>query len=254
MKLHDIFGTPDISDDFIAGVEYEIESVKDCKLLAGPYGFMQEHDHSLRNNGIEYKTAPLSLKNSLDAFSFLHDRLSLGENPFSERTSIHVHVNVGNLTEHQAKQFVLLYALFEPLFFKFVGQQRQDSIFCVPLTYTYLPTHYSNNFQSLVGKWHKYTAFNILPVKNLGTFEFRHLGGTGDKKRFTKWITSLADFYNFVKASSNFNLLEYLSKDNEIAPLAHEMIPQLSMEFSKAQIDAMCYDNILDVKLANGGF
>lgn len=254
MKLFEEFGTVNLGPGFFAGIEYEIEDIKDSLSLEGStYRFQTEGDNSLRNNGHEFKTGALSFQNALDSFGFLHKRLKLGKNPFSERTSTHVHVNVGHLNQEQAKNFILTYALLEPLFFRFAGQKRQENIFCVPLNYTCLPGYYSSNFVTMLGKWHKYAAFNILPTKSFGTFEFRHLGGTGDFERFSTWLTSLKNIYDSISKEGSINILEYLAKDGDIYQLAKETIPLLS-DLSKSQMEQLLYDSVLDVKLASGGY
>lgn len=254
-KLRDEYGTLDLGAGFIAGVEYEIEALQDIGSLTGnKYGFMVETDHSLRNNGHEFKTGPLGIDNVLESFQFLHKSIVLGKNPFSERTSIHVHVNVGDLTQDQAKNLVLTYAMLEPLFFRFAGEARQNNIFCVPLHYTLLPAYYSSSFPTMVSKWHKYTAFNILPVKSLGTFEFRHLGGTGDFNRFATWVKTLKSLYDQTTQKGSINILEYLGKDGDVYKLAQETVPLLTEGVSKHVMDQLLYDSLLDVKLASGGF
>lgn len=253
MKLFEEYGTKDLGPGFFAGVEYEIESVQDILSLDGPYKFQVENDNSLRNNGHEFKTGPLSFERALESFNFLHKRIHLGKNAFSDRTSIHVHVNVGHLSSDQAKNFILTYALLEPLFFRFVGKQRETNIFCVPLNYTCLPSYYASAFPVMVSKWHKYTAFNVLPVKNFGTFEFRHLGGTGDFNRFTTWLTSLKDVYTAISKEGSINIMEFLAKEGDIYQLAKETVPLLT-DISKGQAEQLLYDSVLDVKLASGGY
>jgi hypothetical protein len=93
----------------------------------------------------------------------------------------------------ELKKFVLLYVLFEPAFFHFAGEKRKNNIHCVPLTYTALAANYGNTIGSQAQQWSKYTAFNLLPVRNQGSVEFRHLGGTGDVNRYVKWLTMIKD-------------------------------------------------------------
>lgn len=252
MILSEIYGTQSLPVGFYAGTEYEIEDVREVLFPNNPYKIFQENDNSLRNNGFEFKTSPLTYENSLEAFNWLHKYIRIGKQAFSDRTSIHVHVNVGNLHEFEIKNLVLTYALLEPLFFQFAGRSRQDNIYCVPLNYTTLPAHYSQPIQNLINKWHKYTAFNILPIKNLGTVEFRHLGGTGDFERYKTWLTSIKSFYDATTKKGSINVLEYLAKDGDIYKLAQQTVPQLTG--SRVLVESLLYDSTLDVKLASGGF
>lgn len=145
------------TDEFYCGTEYEIEDIKEIKLPGydrmypgnlslsdssvfwrGDIGLV--HDGSLRNGGIEFITRPVTFNEAIKLFSTLHDGLKLGPEPYTVRTSTHVHVNMCNMTLDQCKHMMLLYALLEPVFFAAVKPERQFNIHCVPLNYTMLPS------------------------------------------------------------------------------------------------------------------
>lgn len=199
------------TDVFYCGTEYEIEGIKKVQLPGfdphcafndeTPYwiddiGLMK--DGSLRNNGIEFVTRPVTYERSLELFAYLHDNLILGENPYSHRTSTHVHVNVASMSLEQIRAFILMYALVEPVFFS-LTPGREHNIHCVPLNYTLLPTMYSQPISFIIDKWSKYTAFNLLPMISIGTIEFRHLYGTGDYQVYKQWLTLLRELWTAAK-------------------------------------------------------
>jgi len=237
--------------EFTCGVEFEIEDIQDYSKVS-PTLFMSEVDDSLRNHGREFKTHPSNFENTLKAFDHLWNRLFVGETPFSERTSIHVHVNVSQLSVVQAREFVLLYALLEPLFFKWVGEEREHNIFCVPLNYTYLPIHYKRDLGGLVDRWHKYTAFNILPVTTLGTFEFRHMYGTNDKEVFAFWLGALKELYDFINLNEELSVVKALAIMSP-SDIAKAVVPSLAALTEDSKINDMLNDSQLDVKLSVGG-
>ena len=203
------------TDEFYCGTEYEIEDIKAIKLpgkdilsptglslsdtspyWVGKLGLM--YDGSLRNNGIEFITKPVTFEESLKLFDDLHNGLKLGENPYTARTSTHVHINMSNMDMAQCKHLLLLYALLEPVFFAAVKPERQHNIHCVPLNYTLLPSIYKAPFQDIVKQWSKYSALNLMPLRTQGTVEFRHLQGTGDKAVYQHWLTLLNELWDFV--------------------------------------------------------
>jgi hypothetical protein len=264
MILEELFGLavpPNVYSskvtDFICGCEYEIEDIKKISLAVQDV-FTIEDDHSLRNGGKEFKTPPCSFDEAVANFDFLHKNLTLGEDPFSDRTSIHVHVNVSKMMEAQVRQLVLCYALIEPIIFEFVGPVRKGSIFCVPLNYTFLPSKYSNSFSGLRQIWHKYTAFNIVPAGpnkdnlGLGTVEFRHLYGTDNRETFHTWLTILRELYLFIATQPDFNIIKSLEKDNFIN-LARQISPTLTKDYTYSQLAELMKDSQLDVKLSAGG-
>jgi hypothetical protein len=243
--------------EFICGCEFEIEDV--INKYDVDKVFIVETDHSLRNNGWEFKTLPNTYNSTLELFKRLHTTLKLGKEPFSDRTSIHVHVNVRELQLAEVRQLILTYALLEPLFFEFVGQTRKNSIFCVPLNYTYIPSLYHKSSIEMHKKWHKYTAFNIVPMGPfgdnvaLGTVEFRHLYGTADEAVFSKWLSSIKELYTFIEQANGFDLLKHLEKGIALPTLAMAVVPSLALAYSDSAINEMLKDTLLDVKLACGG-
>ena len=180
---------------FIAGMECEIESVKALKQNLPEWESTQ--DGSLRNHGIEFISLPLPRDLLLNGFKNLHASLEFVKphEAFSHRTSIHVHVNCRPFTTDQLKNFLLLYALFEDFFFSMVSPDRKHNIHCVPLSQTYLSSRYAQKVDRLIGNWHKYTAFNMLPMKALGTVEFRHMHGTADTVLVGQWLRTIENLW-----------------------------------------------------------
>lgn len=244
-------GIGDKRQSFICGCEFEIEDIKAESKVDGSK-FVTEEDNSLRNNGREFKTHPNNFSNTLELFDLLHESLVLGPDPFSDRTSIHVHVNVGQLSINQVRQLVLTYALLEPIFFKFVGETRSNSIYCVPLNYTFLPSIYRKDIFGMLSSWHKYTAFNIKPINEIGTVEFRHLYGTSDRKVFTKWLTTLKELFEWVRDTEDWDIIKALSMNTPVQ-LAHMIIPTLARDYQQMELADMLKDTALDVKLSTGG-
>ncbi len=181
--------------EFYAGVECEIESVKNKE--EDFEGFVATEDGSLRNYGVEFISIPLPKDELLSCFTNLHAEIEFynSSEAFSPRTSTHVHINCRSLETEQVKNLILLYALYEDFFFAMCEQGRRDNIHCVPLSETFLPNVYAKPLEVLIEKWHKYTALNIIPLTMLGTVEFRHLQGTGDPELFKEWLTALDNLW-----------------------------------------------------------
>lgn len=183
------------AQSFLGGIECEIET---CQGKMQDFGiFNAKEDPSLRNGGCEYVSKPSPRQVLVDGFKDLHAFLNLdpaGE-PFSHRTSTHVHVNVCSLTVKQTKNLILLYALFEEFFFSMVKPARRSNIHCVPLTETHLPAVYHKPLNYLVQKWSKYSALNLCRIPDLGTVEFRHHHGTGDAQELEIWLKVLDNLW-----------------------------------------------------------
>lgn len=233
---------------FIAGVELEVESVKDWKDL--PHGWIVETDGSLRNEGREFISPPLSRSSLETHFKMLHTnnlKYFPEWEPFTERTSIHVHVNVLDQTPEQVKSIVLWYALFEPVFFAMVAPVRRNNIHCVGLDQTFLNETYKRSLPLFVQKWHKYTALNLLPVKSQGTIEFRHMDGHNDSTRFNEWVRTLENLW----VHGQTYILDKHSLTQESILEAFDVIfKDSAIKSIRGNVLELISDNAIDIKLA----
>ena len=178
---------PTSNPDIYMGIELEIEG---WQWSTGTVpGFSVHNDNSLRNNGLEWITYPTKLRHMEHLLSTFFKKFPVTQDNYSERCSTHVHVNVQDFTPTQLTTLVLVYQLVERLMFRFVGNDRDSNIFCVPWYQagnTYELVERLKNFDANhIHQWQKYTALNLLTVEQKGTVEYRHLEGTGDVKRLS---------------------------------------------------------------------
>lgn len=236
--------------DFVAGAELEIEAVLDYS-----HSFMEDNsivaetDGSLRNNGREFLLPP-SYKDDLVAlFKGVHGAIDLGDDPFSVRTSTHVHVNCMNSNENQVKTLLFLYAIFEPLAFAYVGEERKNNIHCMPLWSTHMPNYYGSSLDSVVERWHKYTAFNLLPLRDLGTVEFRHLGGTANPERFAAWLDFIKTLWDNAQKVDRVTKT-HLTDIQWLRDIQAQLLTPVFVANCLERPQFILEDNLLDVKLA----
>lgn len=191
--------TPMRQPDLYVGAELEIENFPggiDPTPYSGAFRF--EQDGSLRNGGIECITLPVQtqyLENLLEKF-YNTCKISQ-EKHYSDRCSTHIHVNVQDMTFDQLRTVFMVYQVVERLLFAFVGNNREENIFCVPwyqsgLTANIVDKLKANPDGNVVRRWQKYSALNLLPIRSQGTLEFRHLHGTCDVQLILRWVNMLA--------------------------------------------------------------
>lgn len=190
---------PVIDSNQLVGIEIELENWE------GPVHpvdrvWHSKEDGSLRNDGVEWITSPIAASHAPFAlYHLLHEVLSPGS-CFSPRTSIHVHVDMQQWEDIQVKHLLLWYLLLEPLFYRFTGRGRQKNIYCVPLMDTDLIRNfYEMPLPHVIAKWSKYTGLNILPLTSFGTIEFRHMHGTFDYVKVSRWIKLICKLCEFVQ-------------------------------------------------------
>lgn len=240
---------------FIAGAELEIEAVGDwSSVFTENNRISVEQDGSLRNNGREFLLPPSKSAQLVTLFKELHEsnidyRTPHKEERFTERTSIHVHVNCMWSTEEQVKDLLLLYAIVEPIFMSYVGHARRDNIHCMPLFSTHMPSYYGSSLKTIRDRWHKYTALNLLPLSDIGTVEFRHMYGTDDVAIFKTWLSMLETLWVYAQAWGGLSEKDLLSTEKLQGLVANLLTPDY-FKYTREHPYYKLEDNLLDVKLA----
>ena len=232
---------------FLVGMELEIESLTEIKLPSNSPIQVVE-DHSLRNGGREFLIPPSTPEKAMDYFKQIHGKwITYRKDAFSERTSIHIHVNCMMMEEETIRGFLYLYSIFEPVFFNYAGESRKYNIHCVPLGMTSMPSIYKQQLWDILCTWHKYTAFNMLPLKTLGTIEFRHLSGTNDVSYVAYWLRMINTLWMAAKQleSTSMALDLFFLKGVELDLLTPEYF-----SLTKDKNEFVLEQNLIDVKLA----
>jgi len=203
----------------MVGIEIEVENITQ-QVIPLTY-WDAKSDGSLRNNGIELVSVPLQIKQVQLALEHVFDVLNQNNKPdFSNRTSIHIHVNCRDLTQDQLYNFILLYAIFEKHFYNMVGNKRLNSIFCVPVFRTNQLKHLNTVVYGLSPDWHKYCGLNLLPLyqnsvtQGYGTIEFRHLHGTSDQQEILEWINDILCLRKFACEVNKEELIQLIKEMN----------------------------------------
>jgi len=195
------------------GVELEIEHASNCREWDIP-GIDFKEDNSLRHDGIEVVTEPMSLSVLSYTLNRFFEKASLSDYNYSERCSVHVHANCRDLTLDQVSVVALLYQVFEHLLFQYAGNDRDKNIFCVPwyettLTYNIVNSLVKGEHHKL-RNWQKYTGLNLLPLYQFGTIEFRHLAGTCNRSFIVDWCNLIGCLFSFAHKHSLDETKEFI--------------------------------------------
>ena len=188
---------PMVYDSALVGLEIEVENIRRDVCFENLY-WEEKEDNSLRNYGREFTSIPLRTKQVEFAMNYLREVICRQNTPdFSPRTSVHVHLNVRDMSWNQIRTFLCLYAMFERHFFLLAGGTREKSIFCVPL-YKSKQSFDIPQIEKRCTAWHKYNAINCGTIcgngngsSMFGTIEFRHLYGTLNTKEVVDWVNNI---------------------------------------------------------------
>jgi hypothetical protein len=168
-----------------------------------------EDDGSLRgrypDSRVEYVlNKPIPITTVRAAVLELNELIKDAKPNFSFRTSVHVHVNVLELTEEQLFSFIYTYLLLEEPLFYYCGNTRKCNRFCLRLQDTdslaqYLYEIFSKGIEKafLYNENHvRYGAINIAALKKYGSLEFRGMRGTLDVETLDIWTNALISIRN----------------------------------------------------------
>jgi hypothetical protein len=119
----------------------------------------------------------------------------------SNRTSVHVHLNVGEWHIPRLAAFVALYYIVEDVLTHWCGDHRVGNLFClrakdasalVTRVRNFLKSEDSSCFD---GGMH-YSGLNLLALQKHGSIEVRTMRGTQDPVLIKTWVALLERIYN----------------------------------------------------------
>lgn len=188
-----------------------------------PYLWARAADGSLRNAGCEFISVPIQGQYIVVALNFLKEYLAYhktaGYNPvtFSDLCGVHVHLNVRDFSVGQFANLLFLYMVFENSLMRIAGD-RSRNIFCLPINVltpalrSFLSRVDGKTLTDLVmgssEETSKYAALNYVPVKKLGTVEFRHMEGNLNVPRLLHWVSAILRIRDFALDADYLNLKE----------------------------------------------
>lgn len=219
----------------LVGVEIEFEKGNRFMESEGIWARWDMHeDGSLRDYGRELVfsqpwggvAAEEALVLVMDSF----DRCS-----FSHRTSVHVHVDVRDITSPALYRYMLLYVVLEEVLFNMCGAHRAKNNFCVA-------TYHANGMLSRMGKLnpkrfirsllssetaaYRYSGMNLDSVRKFGSLEFRGHEGTGDVSRIATWINVLTHMKHYAVKTRNMESILTMASTDGAGTLLRECFPQ----------------------------
>jgi hypothetical protein len=190
------------------GIEVELEGIHP---ESHPEGWYLEGDGSLRNNGVEFVfRGPAGGQRLINRLATFEEYIAQLRHPpiCSERTSVHVHVDVRDMEWEQLWRMVVVYVITEPYLFSLCGEGRDDNIYS--LSYEKgqdqleMLSHLNSfdEYQDFRHDFCKYSALNIKALADFGSLEFRGHEGTYDTARILKWTNHLLALKEFAVTNS----------------------------------------------------
>ena len=200
-KVRDYLGVHSVAGDF--GIEVEVEGSNLYNTRGGDAYWLTKKDGSLRD-GVEYVLhVPLSLDKTKEAIISLVKSLENSKLIFSFRTSIHVHVNVLEMSRDNLLSFLYLSHLLEDSLVKYSGESREGNRFCLRMKDAEWKIEALKMFFKTEGVRQfpsndmKYSAINLASLHLFGSIEFRSMRGTLDTEVLFPWLDVLYRIRDF---------------------------------------------------------
>ena len=188
------------------GVEIELEGVRERFKFKGPAYWEEKQDGSLRDIDSHLSSTELvfslplcgyDLKRALLAFDTCMKEVAVRPKT-SPRCSVHVHIDVRDLNMSKLLNLLVIYTIVERMLYKFCGEGREDSNFCIPFykgesrIFEYLSAHdMLNEADGLIdaaSSERRYSGLNVCSLKRYGSLEFRQFPATLDINKIMLWI------------------------------------------------------------------
>ncbi len=254
----------------LAGVEIETEEVR---ATAGDYQSMLgrlwnvKTDGSLRGAAFEFVSRPCAIKSLIPELEVFYKKTQFTEANYSDRCSVHVHTNVLDMTPDQLASLCLLYSVMEEVLFKFVNTyevgnrvpSRDTNLYCVPWSQCRMNYGVVNKLFTLDGlglrNWQKYTALNLLPVRNIGTVEWRHMHGTANVKKLSIWINMIDSLLTYAKKTELGGLIEIIKdlNNHSLYQQFYEATLGNALPYQQEYADAL-YQGVINAKYSLIGY
>jgi len=207
MNITDIFSVPSKSGE--VGIEIEVEG---NSLPESIVGWIKTEDGSLRGESCEYVLRQPCKRDRVDSYL---DRVSKAYADCntdvyeSARQSIHVHINVQDLSLTEIYNFIILFLIYETPLVDFCGEERGGNLFCLRSSDAeFLLTKLEEAaapsvFHTLNSDSLRYSALNVVSLFKYGSLEFRSMRGTADFVVVKQWINLLLSLKDYAKCFNN---------------------------------------------------
>lgn len=182
------------------------------------------HDGSLRpnhgsccewvfNGPVKYKPAIERVNKLFDYFEENKAKLVT-----SNRTSVHVHFNMGDKNSYQLVNMFILFSILEDLLDRYCGEDRNGNLFCLSSRHAeeqlrWVQDACFKHFGFFLREDQRYCSFNIASISKFGTVEFRGMRGLDNREDLLAWLSILNEFCDYAcyKMKNPVTIVEQIS-------------------------------------------
>ena len=169
---------------------------------------------------------PVKYKNAVERVNKLFDYFDKRKSMLvtSNRTSTHVHYNMGDKNVYQLVNMFILFTILEDLMDRYCGEDRRGNLFCLSSRHAEEQVRWMQeacfkqfSFANIREDW-RYCSFNFAAINKFGTVEFRGMRGLDNREAVLAWLSILNEFceYACYKMRNPVTLVEEISQKTPI--------------------------------------
>ncbi len=190
-------------------------------------GWKPEHDGSLRDrHGPPQEwvfNGPVSYDASVQRIHQLFDYFDKNKAKFvcSNRTSVHIHYNMGDKSCYQLVNMFILFTILEGMMDRYCGEDRVGNLFCLSSRHAEEQIEWMNDvvfkyftFANLRDDW-RYCSFNFASLNKFTTVEFRGMRGLDNREDMLNWLSIIFEFCDYAsyKMKNPIDVIRALSEE-----------------------------------------
>ncbi|AFE86175.1 putative amidoligase [Salinivibrio phage CW02] len=204
---------PDTEYNDHVGVEVEVEHRDPFGPLPNNISRIWEvtGDGSLRQNGAEYvMRSPKTIENAVKATRVLLREVKKNNEIIDNgRGGVHVHINVGDLTNKQLVNYIAIVHCLDDILTYNCGEYRRGNLFClrmrqatnvVDMVERFVETESVRVFNT---DSIRYASVNLKAIATYGSIEFRAMRSDGDEDNLEIWMRTLLHLKQVAKQIDN---------------------------------------------------
>jgi len=185
------------------GLEIECEGNKFRKeTVVAPWTYHQDNSLRGQDNAEYVLSRPLEFDKIPEALDKLWAMFEAYGTILSDsnRTSVHVHLNVQNWYLNRLTSFFAMYFCVEELLTAWCGEHRIGNLFCLrakdaPAIISQLRKFVTNDGRHPINDGFHYAGLNAQALFKFGSIEIRTLRGPTDKQVILDWVSILERLY-----------------------------------------------------------
>jgi len=162
------------------GIEIEMEGTRLTDFNSTFWKY--KNDGSLRGNSIEYVLRAPCKRDAVESrLVHLQRKVSQASLRPSDRTAVHIHLNVQDFNTLEVINFALLYLVLEDVMLSYCGELREGNLFCLRakdaefIIHVLIQARRNYDIDVFSQEGLRYASLNLSAVRRYGSMEFRAL-------------------------------------------------------------------------------